>query len=284
MSLFLKKQREMLEARAGDELSPGSRVLGTMPDKQELNALPPTGGPMALKQLDALLDSALEVDLAELSQLSGKSEARRAMKRDVLLPKYRDYVARLTDGGRKHELIGYYLVWCIDALAFEEALTLAAWCLENGQTLPGKFKSTVPFFVADSVLAWANAEFAAQRSFSPYLHQALDMMENGKWDVPDEVRAGYYSLFGKQAMRDQLWVEAEKNLLRAMELGASVKTNLTIVQKQLAKLKSKPSQSDEQKTNLGPATNAQPAASDASADLPPELTLEEPEAVPENLA
>ena len=271
MSLFLKRQQEVAEARASGESSPGARVLGTMPAKRQENPGPsPTGGPMALRQLDAFLNSALEVDLAALSSLSGKTEAKRVIKRDQLLPKYHEYVAQLTEGGRKHELVGRYLVWCIDALEFDQALKLAEWCIENGQTLPQNFKSTVQFFVADNVLTWANSEFAAGRSFAPYLQQTLDLMETGKWDVPDEIRAGYYSLFGKECMRLERWHEAEADLLKALKFGGKVKTNLETVQKQLAKIAKAEAEQKEKNKNLESAPAGSPSGPDASAGEPKE--------------
>jgi len=235
MSLMRKFQKSMAAAAsapAGEVVSPGARVLGTMPQ-----------GMMGGQQLASMLDASLAEDLKALHDVASM-ERKAEIKRDTLLPKYRDYIAKLMASGKRHDLIGYYVVWAFDAGAIEEALRLAFWCLENGQALPEKFKSPMELFVATQTLAWAEAEYNAGRSYDPYLSAVLGAMDgslNGAaWDVPDKIKAGYFRLVGLQAEQAGKLDVAVQSLERALDLGAQVKTALAAVKKRLDKTKTQP--------------------------------------------
>ncbi|EPR43130.1 small terminase subunit [Desulfovibrio sp. X2] len=229
MSLMRKHQQKVAAAAAapaGQAIAPGARVLGTMPQ-----------GLMGGSKLAAMVTASLREDLDQLHGLASV-ERKADLKRDVLLPKYRDYVARLMADGKPHELLGWYLVWCFDAGRIEEALQVASWCMAHGQGLPEKFKSSLPLFVASQTLAWAEGEYNAARTFSPYLGQILADMEGddaSAWDVPDQVKAGFYRLIGLQAEKDGDLQAASGALERAMDLGAKVKTALEGVRKRLSR-------------------------------------------------
>lgn len=227
MSLMRSHQQKIAAAGAtspGEAISPGARVLGTMPS-----------GFMGGSQLAAMLAASLEEDLKALHEVASL-ERKAALKRDTLLPKYREYVERLMGEGKSHELIGYYLVWAFDARAIEEALRVAFWCLEHGQDLPERFKSPLALFVATQTLAWAEAEYDAGRGYEPYLGAVLAAMEadggeTEAWDVPDRIKAGFYRLVGLRAEKDGGLANAVMNLERSMALGGKVKTALDAVRK-----------------------------------------------------
>lgn len=226
MSLMRSHQKRLAAAGSpgAESLSAGARVLGVMPQ-----------GLMGGSKLAAMLAASLEEDLKALHEVASV-ERKAALKRYTLLPKYRDYVARLMGEGKGHELIGYYVVWAFDAGAIEEALQAAFWCLEHGQGLPERFKSPLALFVATQTLAWAEAEYNAGRGFQPYLGTVLAAMvaecnEAEAWDVPDRITAGFYRLLGLQAEKDGDLASAAENLERSMALGGKVKTALEAVRK-----------------------------------------------------
>ncbi len=242
MSLFVKKQREAREARLKGEsveLSPGARVLGKMPQ-----------GPVAANQAARLLEIALEEDLKTLSGLRSV-ERKEALKRDVLLPKYREHVADLMQRGKEHNLIIYYLIWCFDAGDIPTALLVAEWCLAHKLNMPERFKADLPFFVADQTLAWAKGEYKAGRSFEPYLSNVLTGIEEQGWDIADTCKAGFYALLGRAALVCEDYADAISRLARADELGGKVQTDLERAKKLFSKA--------EAETNLGPeAENINP--------------------------
>jgi hypothetical protein len=226
MSLMRSHQKRVAAAGSpgAETISAGAKVLGVMPQ-----------GLMGGSKLAAMLAASLEEDLKALHEVASV-ERKAALKRDTLLPKYRDYVARLMGEGKGHELIGYFVVWAFDAGSIEEALQVAFWCLEHGQELPERFKSPLALFVATQALAWAEAEYNAGRSFQPYLGTVLAAMvadgdEAAAWDVPDRIKAGFYRLLGLQAEKDGDLASAAECLERSLTLGGKVKTALDAVRK-----------------------------------------------------
>lgn len=253
MSLIRKQQQKLAAATAASDkeiVSPGARVLGTMPQ-----------GLMGGQQLAAMLDASLEEDLKALHDVASL-ERKAALKRDVLLPKYREYISRLMAEGKRHDLLGYYVVWAFDAGAIEEALRLAFWCMENGHDLPERFKSPLALFVATQTLAWAEKEFDSGRSHSPYLAAVLAAVEGEQggqaWDIPDRIKAVFYRLIGLQAEKEENLAAAAENLERAFALGGKVKTALEAVKKRLVRAD----------TDTQPPASAPDAATVTSGDDP----------------
>lgn len=186
-------------------------------------------GMIGRQQLSTLLDNALEEDLRGLKAIKSV-ERKIEVKRDLLVPKYRDYVARLRSDGRRHDLLGYYLVWLFDAGQIEAALDLGFYLIDAGVALPERFNRDVSTFMADAVLEWSDAAFDADRSPEPYfsaLFAHVDGSEKAEpWDLPDALRAKYYRLRGLLDERTGDTAAALANLQRAMDLGAKVKTKL----------------------------------------------------------
>lgn len=195
-----------------------------------------TGGLMAGQKLAAFLSAALGEDLKALKDVASR-ERKAEVKRGQLIPKYRDYVRRLTEAETRHECIGYLLVWLLDAGMVEEGLELARWCVAHGHPLPEGFKATPAYFTADTLITWAEAEFTANRTFEPYLSDLRETLEAAPdaWNVPDALLARMHRLFGLAAEKDGQPELARDELTRALELGAKVKTALEGVLKKLDK-------------------------------------------------
>lgn len=225
-SLMQQHRNKVQAARAKAGAVSGKVTIATMP-----KAAP---GLMGVSQTGELIDKALQEDLAALKGLTS-FERKAEFKRNELIPRYRDSVKLLVQGGKPHPAIAYYLVWCFDARLIAEALELALWAIEHDQTLPEGFNSTVPFFAASQVADWADAEFSAGHDFEPYLSQCFEAMEQGKWNVDDATRARFFRLYGLKALQDEKLADAVSQLERALALGAQVKSKLAEAKKKLEK-------------------------------------------------
>lgn len=212
-------------------------VVGQLPEAAP--PAPPTGLPsglMAGQQLAAFCTASLTEDLRALKEVSSHA-SRDITKRDVLIPKYADYVRRLREAGHTHELIGYYLVWLMDSGMIEEGLELALWCVGNGQTLPEGFSSKLPYFVADTLLTWAEAETAAGRTVQPYLDQWSTAVTDAPdaWNLPDVITGRWRKVLAQQAELAGDLAAARLHYEAALALGAKCKTALADVTRKLEK-------------------------------------------------
>ena len=212
-------------------------VVGQLPQAASLT--PPTGLPsglMAGQQLAALCTASLTEDLRALKEVSSHA-SRDITKRDVLIPKYADYVRRLREAGYTHELIGYYLVWLMDSGMIEEGLELALWCVTNRQPLPEGFSSKLPYFVSDTLLTWAEAETAAGRTVQPYLAQWSTAVAAAPdvWNLPDVITGRWRKVLAQQAELAGDLATAKQHYEAALALGAKCKTALADVTRKLEK-------------------------------------------------
>ena len=214
------------------------QVVGQLPQALAQTA-PPTGLPsglMAGQQLAALCTASLTEDLRALKDVASHA-SRDITKRDVLIPKYADYVRRLREAGHTHELIGYYLVWLMDSGMVEEGLELARWCVPNGQTLPESFSSALPYFVSDTLLTWAEAETAAGRTVQPYLEEWSTAVAAAPeaWNLPDVITARFRKVLAQQAELAGDLAAAKSHYETAFAMGAKCKTALDVVTRKLEK-------------------------------------------------
>lgn len=178
MSLMLSYQKAIRAARAAGR-------------EAEFSAVPsPAAGAslLASRQRDGLVSSALAADLEALHGVAS-IDRKIAVKRDTLIPKYAGYVEQYREAGTPHELVGYFLVWLFDCGLIERALDLAGWCAEHGQGLPGRFKASLPAFVARQILDWSQQAFDEGASPEPFFSQVYARLFDPDpalaWDVHD---------------------------------------------------------------------------------------------------
>jgi len=223
MSLMRRHQERMKQAGTVDAATPVVAVLGSA-----------TSGMVGMQQLVALLDAALAEDLKSLHDIQSV-ERKIEVKRTLLIPKYRDYVARLRADGRSHDLLGYYMVWLLDAGDMEAALELGFSLAAAGASMPERFKQQLPTFLAGTVMDWAEAEDALGRSPEPYFSElfakAIGGLQDEPWDLPDALRARYYRMRGLLDEKTGDIPSAIEHLERAFMLGAKVKTKLDALKK-----------------------------------------------------
>lgn len=191
------------------------------------------GGHIGNQQLAQLLNDSLEEHLQVLKSFEAR-QRKIDYKKNTLIPEYRDYVSRLEDSGQDHPLLGYYLVWLLDAGEIDEAVTYGLWCVEKGIELPECFQSKLPTFFVGEVCKWAEAELAAERSADPYISILFEAVTDHDWDIADKVSAHLHKCMGFQDEQDGRLEDAAVMLQIAMELGAQVKTRLGIIEKKLA--------------------------------------------------
>ncbi len=209
-------------------------------------------GPANAQKHLALMTTAMDADLERISAINSR-EARQALKRDELLPKYLDYVQRYRESGLNHPnpVLMQVLVWLFDTAQFEAGIELADFAIGQGQQLPERFKRDVQTFVADELIDWAEAEHKAGRSPEPYVSQLLPRVD-GSWDgfkqggeserpapwqLFERIPARYHKLLGVLAMERKDWAPAVAHLNRATELypEIGVKTRLEGAEKALRK-------------------------------------------------
>ncbi|MFJ2365920.1 phage terminase small subunit [Pseudomonas sp. NPDC087697] len=169
-----------------------------------------------------LMEGALAIDLERLSAINNH-ESRQQLKRDELLPKYMDYVERYRDSGLNHpnSVLTQVLVWLFDTEQFELGLEVAMFAIEQGQSMPERFKRDIPTFVGDAVVEWADNEQKCGRSPEPYLSDMLPFVD-GEWDLTEQIPAKYHKLIGIRAMDAKDWEKAIRHFERATELYASI--------------------------------------------------------------
>lgn len=169
-----------------------------------------------------LMESALAVDLERLSNINSP-ETRRHLKRDELLPKYMEYVERYRDSGLNHQnsILVHVLVWLFDTEQFELGLQVAMFAIEQGQSMPERFKRDVPTFVADAMIDWAENEQKCGRNPEPYLSDMMPFVD-GEWDLPAQIPARYHKLLGIRGIDAKDWESAIRHFERATELHSEI--------------------------------------------------------------
>lgn len=121
-----------------------------------------------------VLEIALQNDVNKIRTLPTLAD-RANYKREVFLPKWLPYVENYFHEGNRYQnpVIGYCVTYLFDIDNIEEALRLAEKAIADGQAMPDGFNRTMPKFIADSVLSWAEIECSAGRAIEPYFSQTL---------------------------------------------------------------------------------------------------------------
>ncbi|WP_419787323.1 phage terminase small subunit [Pseudodesulfovibrio sp.] len=201
------------------------------------NAGPGGKGTVNKGQLMQLLDTGLQVALTALHALKSKSD-KNNHKRDHLIPDFSEYVNRLMDKGWVHDLLPWYMVWCLDAGQMAPALNVARYCMKKGLELDkDAFVRDIPSFVADEIHKWAEDAFKDGHSAEPYFSEVYDLVIHSggtdPWAQHDEVRAKFFKLKGLMEYQAGNLEAARDNFEKGLALGATVKTVLAEVTKKL---------------------------------------------------
>ncbi|ECN0101392.1 terminase [Salmonella enterica subsp. enterica serovar Give] len=144
----------------------------------------------------------LKRDVERLRSLP-RTEDRVEMKRDVLLPRWMPTVEAYLAGDARfaNPALVYCVIWLFDTGEMGQALEWADVAISESQATPENFKSTLPAFVADTVLEWATNEAAAGRSIEPYFSRTFESIRE-KWRLHEDINAKWYKFAGLYLLRD----------------------------------------------------------------------------------
>lgn len=144
----------------------------------------------------------LESDVAQLRSLP-RTEDRIEMKRDELLPRWLPTVEAYLAGDKRYAnpALVYCVIWLLDTGEMEKALDWADIAIAEGQVMPENFKSTLPAFVADTVMEWAINEAAAGHSIEPYFSRTFNNIRD-KWRLHEDINAKWFKFAGLYMLRD----------------------------------------------------------------------------------
>ena len=220
MNSVLKQFRKKLETGEIKNNSPApSRKTGLVEQKKN----------------DSVLSASIEEDIKSLKSINSQTQ-RSQIKREQLIPKYKDRVKQLQDAGdNKSEILGYYLVWLFDAEMMDDAMAFADYCINKNVKLPERFARDTQTFIADAIYAWSNKQFIAGASSSPYFDTYLEKVINAEIDVSVDLAGKYYALAAFILEKNDDLEAALKMYEMAMDLGTKVQTKYNKLQKRMEK-------------------------------------------------
>ncbi|WET40528.1 phage terminase small subunit [Citrobacter enshiensis] len=144
----------------------------------------------------------LEKDVERLRSLTRAD--RMDMKRNVLLPRWMPTVESYLAGEIRftNPALVYCVIWLFDTGEMGKALDWADVAISESQVTPENFKSTLPTFVADTVLEWATNEAEAGHSIEPYFSRTFENVRD-KWRLHEDINAKWFKFAGLYLLRDE---------------------------------------------------------------------------------
>jgi len=144
----------------------------------------------------------LESDVAHLRGQPCTAD-RVDMKRDELLPRWLPTVEAYIAGDKRYAnpALVYCVIWLLDTGEIEKALDWADIAIGEGQDMPDNFKSTMPAFIADTVLEWATVEAASGHSIEPFFSRTFNNIRD-KWRLHEDINAKWFKFAGLYLLRD----------------------------------------------------------------------------------
>lgn len=145
----------------------------------------------------------LESDVERLRSLP-RTEDRIEMKRDELLPRWMPTVEAYLAGDARYAnpALVYCVIWLFDTGEMGKALDWADTAIAESQAMPENFKSTMPAFVADTVLEWAVSQAEAGHSIEPYFGRTFENIRE-KWRLHEDINAKWFKFAGLYLLRDE---------------------------------------------------------------------------------
>ena len=178
----------------------------------------------------------LKNDLERLSEIDEIPE-KIDYKKTALIPKYMDIVKAYRESGERHtnEMLVYLIIWLIDVELIEEAIELADFAIEQGQSMPERFKRDLPTYVAEEICTWAERQHKAGLSASPYLDHVAERLIKNVWPVGQKIVLNkVYKLMGLYAEQNTEWSQAVhwfEHCVACNPEGHGVKTKLATAKK-----------------------------------------------------
>ena len=128
----------------------------------------------------------LNSDLATLRSIAD-IPARIEHKRNVLVPTYLPLVTAYAESGENapNDMLVNVVIWLLDIGDIDRALPLAMLAIDQGQAMPERFKTDLPTFVTRTLCDWAEGEYQAENSASPYLETVVNLVQANTWPVEE---------------------------------------------------------------------------------------------------
>lgn len=166
------------------------------------------------------LQAAMETDLGRLANIPD-IEDKAKLKVDLIknyLPFVKDYIEK--GHNYPNSIAVQVMVWLFDIGDIENALSLGlALNRMPKQIMPERFRRDLPTYIADEVYEWANAQFKAEQSASPYLDQFVAVTVNEKWDLHPLVLSKNMAMLAKHEFAKGNFIRAKHWCEKAVEVN-----------------------------------------------------------------
>jgi|SRR5690554_2412226 len=193
-----------------------------------------TGAPVK-DQVSTVIDS-LGRDIARLKNIGSVAE-KLVLKRE-LLPQYTPIADGYLESGANYQnhLLFYCGLWSLDVGDLEAAFKYFDNAVAQQQATPDNFNRDMPTIAAELIAEWAEREYKAGRSASPYIDRVCERVSGGQWVVSTTIVTGkVYKVAGLLAERDgelEIALEFFENAQAAND-KAGCKTRIDKIKKQL---------------------------------------------------
>lgn len=150
----------------------------------------------------AMLEIACKNDVNAVRAFPTRAE-KNDYKRDRFLPKWLPFVEVYFEQGTiyQNDYLVYCIVYLFDIGDFDKALSLAKKAIEQNQSMPEGWQSTLPNFVADQIYHWADKTAAAGQSVEPYFTQTFKNVATA-WQLHEIVTAKWLKLAAALLLRN----------------------------------------------------------------------------------
>ncbi|UZT19502.1 phage terminase small subunit [Pasteurella multocida] len=131
-------------------------------------------------------------------------ELRAEHKRNRFLPKWLPFVDEYLEKKAvyQNDYFAYCIIYLFDVGDFDKALALSEIAIEQKQSLPACFNSTLPNFVADQIFNWANKTASAGGSVEPYFTQVFENVAT-KWQLHEIVKSKWLKMAAALLLRNE---------------------------------------------------------------------------------
>ncbi|THA15637.1 terminase endonuclease subunit [Rodentibacter pneumotropicus] len=149
----------------------------------------------------AVLEIALQNDVNAVRAFPTRAE-KMDYKRDRFLPKWLPFVSEYLEKGTiyQNDYLVYCIVYLFDIADFDRALSLAEKAIEQNQSMPQGWQTTLPNFVADQIYNWTDKTAAAGQSVEPYFTQTFKNVAT-QWKLHEIVTAKWLKLAAALLLR-----------------------------------------------------------------------------------
>ncbi|QZP16348.1 phage terminase small subunit [Avibacterium paragallinarum] len=139
-----------------------------------------------------VIDIALKNDVEKIRSLPSLAD-RAEYKRNHFFPKWLPLVEEYFAKGEiyQNDVIAYCIIYSFDVGDLGSATRLARMAIAQNQAMPANFRSTLPTFVADQVLAWAERMAHQGQSVEPYFSDTFEAVATA-WKLHEIVTAKWY--------------------------------------------------------------------------------------------